>query len=52
MERLSEAWDREADACRLCLAVVHPLNAVGHFTARDVDAPFVVEGDYFLAFKQ
>ena len=32
---------------RLCLAVVHPLNAVGHFTAREVDAPFVVEGDYF-----
>lgn len=32
---------------RLCLAVVHPLNALGQFATADPGAPFVIEGDYF-----
>jgi hypothetical protein len=32
---------------RLCLAVVHPVNAAGRFTSREADAPFVISGDYF-----
>lgn len=32
---------------RLCLAVVHPLNAIGQFASKEPDAPFVLEGDYF-----
>jgi len=32
---------------RLCLAVVHPLNALGQFESREPDARFVIEGDYF-----
>lgn len=32
---------------RLCLAVVHPLNAGGRFATDADDAPFVMDGDYF-----
>jgi SAM-dependent methyltransferase len=31
---------------RFCLAIVHPFSSAGKFTAREPDAPFVVEGSY------
>lgn len=31
---------------RLCLAIVHPLNSAGDFSAHEADAPFVIEGAY------
>lgn len=36
---------------RLCVAVVHPLNSAGAFTAREADAPFVIEGSYLAPFR-
>ena len=35
---------------KLCMAVVHPINSVGHFAERTADAPFVIKGDYLRAF--
>lgn len=32
--------------CRLCLAVVHPVNSAGGFAGEDADSPFVIEGSY------
>ncbi len=32
---------------RLCLAVVHPINAAGQFASMEDGAPFVIEGNYF-----
>jgi SAM-dependent methyltransferase len=32
---------------RLCLAIVHPLNAIGQFESHDPGARFVIDGDYF-----
>lgn len=32
---------------RMCLAVVHPLNAIGQFESKDPDARFILAGDYF-----
>jgi SAM-dependent methyltransferase len=31
---------------RLCIAVPHPVNTAGSFSARDADAPFVISGSY------
>ena len=31
---------------RLCLAIPHPINSAGDFTARDAAAPFVISGSY------
>jgi SAM-dependent methyltransferase len=31
---------------RLCLAIVHPFNSAGRFSAEGADSPFVVEGSY------
>ena len=36
---------------RLCLAIVHPLNALGQFTSREAGAEFVISGDYFKGRK-
>jgi SAM-dependent methyltransferase len=32
---------------RLCMAVEHPINSAGAFTGRELDAEFVIPGDYF-----
>jgi SAM-dependent methyltransferase len=32
---------------RLCLAVVHPINAAGQFESMEDGAPYVIEGSYF-----
>jgi SAM-dependent methyltransferase len=30
----------------ICLAIVHPVNSAGEFSAREPDAPFVISGSY------
>lgn len=34
---------------RLCLAVVHPINSAGAFRGPELDAEFVIAGDYFAS---
>ena len=35
---------------KLCVALVHPINAAGRFERKAADAPFVIRGDYLRPF--